>query len=653
MNFFEHQDRARRNTSRLVFLFSLAVAGIIVALYAASRIVLRYAAGTSTGPTMHEWWNPRDFAIIAVCGILFIGLASLTKMQTLRGGGSAVAEMLGGRRVQPFTEDPAEKRLLNVVEEMAIASGIPVPAVYVLENEEGINAFAAGHTPSDAAVAVTRGTLRHLKRDELQGVIGHEFSHILNGDMRLNVRLIGILFGIFALSILGRILLRIGGGARRGGSRRGTPVAAIAGLLLVLIGYIGTIAGRLIQAAVSREREHLADSSSVQFTRDPSGLAGALKKIGGLAEGSRIRSPNAEQASHLFFSPGRGIGFLTAAFATHPPLVERIRKLEPSFDGVFPRVEEESSTEHEERPAKRARGLEDLLGPVILGGGLAVEPGKIRDRVGNPNANDPALGAALLGLIPEEIRSRASTPEGAARSILALLLDSTDDAREKQIEILRKDLSSGEIESIVRTHEKLRGLDPRARLPLVDLAAPALRDLLPLEREKLLVRIDALVNTDARITLFEFALRQVVAHRLLRAARPVDRIRFRSFGPVLKDVGVLLGALARAGSGGDEDAARSAFASGVARIEDLAKTSFPFRPEEPADFAALEKALDRLAEASFAVREKTVDAALHVALADRSVTIEEAELVRAFSSSLDCPIPPFSPESFRAEAPSR
>ncbi len=628
-----------------MFLFSLAVAGIIVALYAASRIVLRYAAGTSTGPFMHEWWNPRDFAIIAVCGILFIGLASLTKMQALRGGGSAVAEMLGGRRVSSTTEDPAEKRFLNVVEEMAIASGVPVPAVYLLENEEGINAFAAGHTPNDAAVAVTRGALRHLKRDELQGVIGHEFSHILNGDMRLNVRLIGILFGIFALGILGRILLRVGGGPRRGGSKRGAPVVAIAGLLLLLIGYIGTIVGRLIQAAVSREREHLADSSSVQFTRNPSGLAGALKKIGGLTDGSRIRSPHAEQASHLFFSPGRGMGFLTAAFATHPPLVERIRKLDSSFDGVFPPVEEEPAIGREERPAKRARGLEDLLGPVILGGALAVEPKKILDRVGDPNVNDPALGAALLGLIPEEIRSRAATPEGAARAILALLFDSTDDAREKQIEILEKDLPRGEVDSIVRMHEELRGLDPRARLPLVDLAAPALRDLEPIERQKLLVRLDALVNADAGVTLFEFALRQVIAHRLLRASRPVDRIRFRSFGPVLKDVGVLLGALARAGSGGDADAARAAFASGVSRIEDLAKTSLPFRPEEPTDFAALEKALDRLAEASFAVREKTVDAAVHVALADRAVTIEEAELIRAFSASLDCPIPPFPPES--------
>ncbi|MFH1679920.1 MAG: M48 family metallopeptidase [Candidatus Eisenbacteria bacterium] len=651
MNFFEHQDQARRSTTRLVVLFSLAVAGIIVALYLASRIVLRYSFASSTGPYVHRWWDPQAFVIVAVAGVLFIGLASLLKAQTLRKGGSAVAEMLGGRRVLPFTEDLAEKRLLNVVEEMAIASGVPVPAVYLLENEEGINAFAAGHTPNDAAVAVTRGMLRHLRRAELQGVIGHEFSHILNGDMRLNIRLIGILFGIFAIGIIGRILLRVGGGSRRGGSKKGAPVIAIAGILLVLIGYIGTFVGRLIQAAVSRQREHLADSSSVQFTRNPSGLAGALKKIGALSEGSRIRSPKAEQASHLFFSTGVRIGFLSGALATHPPLVERVRRLDPSFDGVFPAIEAAAPVERAEPPPKAARGLEDLLGPVILGGSVAVEPATIRERVGNPDENDPRVGAALLALIPQAVRSKAAAPEGAVALISALFLDPSDEERAKQLALLGKVLSSGEIETIGAAREELRGLDPRARLPLADLAAPALRDLEPVEREKLLMRIDALVDADATVSLFEFTLRQVVARRLLRAARPVDRIRFRSLGPLLGDVSVLLGAIAREGSGGDAAAARSAFESGASRIGDLGRASLPFRPEEKTDFPAVGKALERLAEASFPVREKVVEAVAHSALADQVVTLEEAELVRAVSTSLDCPIPPFPPGSIPAERP--
>ncbi|RPJ46270.1 MAG: peptidase M48, partial [Candidatus Latescibacterota bacterium] len=267
MNFFEHQDRARRNTTALVFLFSLAVAGIVVALYAASRIVIRYAMVDSTGPYRFAWWDPKAFAIVAIGGILFIGIASLAKAGTLARGGGAVAEMLGGRPVAPDTTDYAERRFLNVVEEMALASGVPVPRTYVLDREDGINAFAAGHTPNDAAVAVTRGTLNHLNRSELQGVVGHEFSHILNGDMRLNVRLIAILFGILALGIVGHILIRVGASSGRGSKRGGAAAVPIAGLLLILIGYIGTFVGRMIQAAVSRQREYLADSAAVQFTR--------------------------------------------------------------------------------------------------------------------------------------------------------------------------------------------------------------------------------------------------------------------------------------------------------------------------------------------------------------------------------------------------
>src|SRR6266480_2477874 len=268
------------------------------------------------------------FLITAFGTLGIIGAGSFFKTLSLARGGRAVAELLDGRLVNPNSTDAHERKLLNVVEEMSIASGVPVPQVYVMDGEAGINAFAAGHSASDAAISVTRGYMKMPSRDELQGVIGHEFSHILNGDMRVNLRLMGLVFGILCLTVIGRILIRTSG--------RKNPLPLL-GLALIIIGWAGVFFGRLIQAAVSRQREVLADASAVQFTRNPSGLAGALKKIGGLTDGSRINSPHAEEASHLFFANGLGNSF----FATHPPLVERIRALDPSFDGRFPRVIQE------------------------------------------------------------------------------------------------------------------------------------------------------------------------------------------------------------------------------------------------------------------------------------------------------------------------
>ena len=276
------------------------------------------------------------FLWVTLGTLAVILLGSLYKISELSSGGEGVALMLGGRAVDPQTTDLAERRLLNVVEEMALASGIPVPPVYIMDQERGINAFAAGHRPGDAVVAVSAGCLRFLTREELQGVMGHEFSHILNGDMRLNLRLVGVVYGILVLAIVGYYLMR---SAAYGGDRRDSPAAYafIIGLVLVVFGYLGVFLGNLIKAAVNRQREFLADASAVQFTRYPGGIAGALKKIGGLADGSRIREAHAHEVSHMFFGDAFAGSFFNL-LATHPPLAARIRALEPDFDGRFPAV---------------------------------------------------------------------------------------------------------------------------------------------------------------------------------------------------------------------------------------------------------------------------------------------------------------------------
>ena len=326
MDFFEHQDQARKHTKVLVVYFVIAVGCIIASVYIASLLIF-YGTGTEqeAGEPLRKLvlWNPQLFlyVVLGTLGVVIIG--SLYKTAALAKGGSAVAESLGGRLISPNTTHPAERKLRNVVEEMAIASGVPVPKIYVLDDEKGINAFAAGHAPGDAAIAVTRGCMTLLNRDELQGVIGHEFSHILNRDMRLNLRIMGVIFGIVCLAVIGRVLIYSRGGRDR------NPLMFL-GLALIVIGAIGVFFGRLIQAALSRQREFLADASSVQFTRNPAGLSGALQKIGGA--GSKLESAHAGEASHMFFGNGMGKPFL-GALATHPPLATRIRAIDPSWDG--------------------------------------------------------------------------------------------------------------------------------------------------------------------------------------------------------------------------------------------------------------------------------------------------------------------------------
>src|SRR5471032_3060906 len=368
---------------------------MIVAIYIASLLIF-------SGVQLHQHrfndeqpqfdlWNPQIFLAVALGTIAIILIGSSYKTMALAAGGSAVSEMMGGRLVKPNSTDPDERKLLNVVEEMAIASGVPVPQVYVMDDEDGINAFAAGHKPGDATVTVTRGCMKILSRDELQGVIVHEFSHILNGDMRLNLRLMGTIFGILCLAIIGRILLQT---ARGGGRSRGQNPLPILGLALLIIGYIGVFFGRLIQAAVSRQREFLADASSVQFTRNPNGITGALKKIGGLGEnGSRLAHAHSEEVSHMFFSNGISEAFI-GLLETHPPLPGRIRVFDPNFDGKFPYVRYDGLDQPPEEISKPKRApLPNLFGTVVGGAILASgddgKPPVIRSRHVLPNIGNP------------------------------------------------------------------------------------------------------------------------------------------------------------------------------------------------------------------------------------------------------------------------
>src|SRR6056297_1981581 len=317
MNFFEHQDRARKQTRVLVVAFMLAVLAIVMAMNLVMLGVFGRFQSAEQGWFSPGFWLANGQVVLwtSLATVLVVVLASAYRSAQLRGGGGQVARELGGVEVTGDSNDPLRRRLLNVVEEMAIASGVPVPQVFVLEHEPGINAFAAGWSPADAAVAVTRGTLETLNREELQGVIAHEFSHVFNGDMRLNIRLIGVLFGILALAVVGRRMLT-SMHLTRGGRNKNAGGIVLVALAVVVIGYVGLFFGRWIQAAVSRQREYLADASAVQFTRSPEGIAGALKKIGAATAGSRL-VVNTQEVGHMLFASSLS----SRLMATHPPLV--------------------------------------------------------------------------------------------------------------------------------------------------------------------------------------------------------------------------------------------------------------------------------------------------------------------------------------------
>lgn len=637
MDFFEKQDKARRNTSKLVVYFSLAVLLLIVTVYAVFVLVF----------SRNDLWNPLLLLWVSLGTLAVIGIGSLTKTLELRRGGSAVAEMLGGQLLNPNTTDPDERKLLNVVEEMALASGMQVPAVYLLRNERGINAFAAGHTTNDAAIGVTQGCIQLLNRDELQGVIAHEFSHILNGDMRLNVHLIGIIFGIMCLALIGRILLYV-----RGSSRDRNPLPLV-GLALILIGGIGVFFGRLIQAAVSRQREFLADSAAVQFTRNPDGLADALKKIGGLAQGSKLKSTHAAEAGHLFFGNGLTKPF-AGAFATHPPLTQRIKAIDPSFDGSYPAITmPEPAAAPGQRKAQAAGGAFPFPFPFPDGKrGAVAGLSNLTETVVAAQAVMPSAGAPTTVHLrrASEIRDSLSPrlndsvhdALGACATVYALLLSQDGSVRERQLDFVQQRLGAPMKAELLRLEPDVSALRADYRLPLMDLAVGALRELSPNQYFQFKQVVEGLVNMDGAVSLFEYTLQAVVLHHLEPEFEPPRKqvVQFYALKPLLPDVAVILSALAYVGHE-DAQGANAAFAQGATSITRTARSPIQILPQSQANLVEVDRAIKRLARAVPQIKKNILTACAQTVAADGKIESREAELLRAVAEMLDCPLPPF------------
>ncbi len=668
MDFFAQQDNARKQTRIMLVYFVVAVVATILLVYFLPVLGWNFTQsryGSAEVARELRLWHPELFVLVCSTTLLLVVCGALYKIAQLkRGGGEGVALMLGGRQIVPDTDDFFEKRLRNVVEEMAIAAGVPVPPVYVMEHEMGINAFAAGFSTSDSVVAVTYGTMTGLTREELQGVIAHEFSHILNNDMRMNINLMAIIHGLIVIGLLGRIILefsfRSSSHRRSRSSDSGQVVVFLiaAGIILWIVGSCGMFFASLIKASISRTRERLADASAVQFTRNPSGLANALKKIGGLAQGSRISNPNAEQASHMFF----GKGTKGSLFSTHPPIVQRIQWLEPTFDGTLPTVtlhdlraqlaRFEGAPAEKKQPKKKPDVVDLFTDPTKLAVTATVltatsapqfkpnNPEALIDSIGQPMQQHADAAKQLLDSIPERVKQYARDPHGARMLIYFLLLDSGETIRGKQMELIRNQAEPEVFQTLEAALPSIGTLPPELRLPIIDLSIPALRFLSPAQYVAFRQIVKQLILADEKVDIFEYALQRVLVRHLdptfngESKRRPVNYYAIRGLET---ETSVVLSTLARNGHDDPEKAAE-AFRDAAGRIA-APKTGFQFLEKSDCTWEALNAALDKFSESSFKVKKWLLGASLACLMYDHEITVSEVELFRAIADSLDCPVP--------------
>lgn len=683
-SFFEQQDLAKRNSRRLIWLFLLGVLAVIISLDLVVLFIYANGAADSGqqqfgGSGISSSEMPFDLiGVVSLTSLVtgsIIGLASLGKSASLSSGGSVIAEALGGRLLDPLDiRDPLEKRLLNVVEEMALASGLPVPPVYLMDQEEGINAFAAGFRPTDAVIGVTKGTLQSLNRDQLQGVIAHEFSHILNGDMRLNIRMIGLLYGLLFLGIMGRTILRVISdisyhSPRRSSSNKdekGNPLAIIylVAIALFVLGYVGYFFGRLIQAALSRQREFLADASAVQFTRNPDGIAGALKAIGGWANHSTIKSPESLETAHMFFGDAIKRLAVQSPFATHPPLDVRIKRLDPQWDGVYPNTEAilKNASNPEKNERKKPRNPLDIPGMPKIPGGSAIPPilagfsestvspapslsqsvEKSLSAAGQPNDEQFGYAKLFLEMLPDEVHDLTYHPLEASCLILWLLKPN-----EEQIKSFPQPYRSEYTRVAKLIPEILRNYP----VDLSKIVAPALRRLTSDQFSTLITLADQLIQADNRVNMSEWLVQRMLRNQLRRTQSPGRTSE--SSGQTMKTtsqaVSLIASALAWAGQTSDSDLSDSqksemanlAIQAGLSSLRNiLPAIPDSLIPKSAIDSNRLDAALARISNESAQIRLAILKAAAAVIESDQTITKREFDLIRVLADTMGCPLPP-------------
>jgi Zn-dependent protease with chaperone function/uncharacterized tellurite resistance protein B-like protein len=637
MDFFEQQHRARRHTWLMALMFLLAVAGIVVSINVVGGYIYLYATDRPLLPVAHALGAvPRPAYVVTTLVVLgVVAWGTLTRMYDLSGGGASLALMVGARRIKRDSQSPPDRKLLNIVEEMAIASGIAVPQVYVMDGEPAINAFAAGYSPNEAAVIVTQGTLENLSRDELQGVVAHEFSHILNGDMRLNVRLLGVIAGIVLIGSIGGFIMRIG---RGGSGTRGDIRVWLVGLVLWLLGSVGVVAGRLIKSAISRQREFLADASAVQFTRNPEGIGGALYKIGQI--GSAVGERHAEEISHMCISVPVSDFLDFDWFSTHPPLEERIEHVMGAGGARLLQEREKREPAPRAAPAAMAPGGAVLPEAMLAaaGGIAAAAQHELRTTreaviasVGRPSQGHVEYARRILEELPAELRSAAGNAEGGLALLAAMLLGEGE-VRARQLDTIRAQAGDAVAARADSFAGLMRPLGPRARMPLFDLALPSLKRMDQGARDGLRRMLKELAEADHKVTVGEFVLLTLCERHLGAPPKGAPPVKYRSVDAVAGEAGLLMSLLAHAGGAG-----MPAFNAGMKALG-LPGGVLCAPPE--LSIAAVESALYELKLLAPLKKPILIKACLEVVMADGRLTVAEGELMRAICAALDTPLPP-------------
>jgi Zn-dependent protease with chaperone function/uncharacterized tellurite resistance protein B-like protein len=653
MDFFGAQAQARRDSRLLSWAFAACVIAVVLVLGIMMLTVLRVvlAMGRNREPFEASLadWALRHPGLTLLTGLAlagFIGGASLWRMLQLRAGGGYVARSVGGVRVERSAQDPRRRQLHNVVEEMAIASGVPVPEVYVLEQEEGINAFAAGHTPANAAVAVTRGALNRLNREQLQGVIAHEFSHILNGDMRISIRLMGMIFGLMAVATTGRTLLRLARHADRAGA-----FAAVIGAVLAVVGYIGWLLARVLQAWISRRRESLADASAVQFTRNPEGLTQALVRVAAMGESRRYANSGMEQMTHMLFAHGA-----RSLFATHPPLLQRLQALDGSInaerlESLKRQVQKtwQSEPAREATPAAAAQdaGRADLVlqtergvpVPVPVAVAVPAAAALIAATAGDPAPRHLDQAVALRRALPPLLRASAEDPEAAQAILLSIVIYADHAVRDRRLEFVGERLGQAMAARVQQIAHISTALAPMQRLPAVLQLLPALRPLPPAGRLVLVDTLRELMRLDGGLSVFEYALEKLAVRALIAQQDPSPPHGRLTLTECEAELGIVFSVLARCGA--PEGAlARQSYEAGLA----------PLLPRHRPAYGTIDdwvplfdKSLDRLCDLRIAGKQLLIEGLVRTIAHDGMLSPAEAELLRAICAVLECPLPPVLP----------
>jgi Zn-dependent protease with chaperone function len=645
VDFFGAQARARQQSRLLGWGFSLSVLAVVLALDAVVLMGLRIknATGRNAEPfegSLVEWAlvHPGTLLLVSLLVGGFIGIASLTRILQLREGGGYVARSLGGVRVERSTPDPRRRQLHNVVEEMALASGVPVPEVYVLEKDDSINAFAAGHTPANAAVAVTRGALVNLNREQLQGVIAHEFSHILNGDMRLSIRLMGMVFGLMAVATAGRLLLRLAGSSGASRRERGVLPLAVMGMAIAVVGQIGFWAGRVLQAWISRKRECLADASAVQFTRNPDGLRDALVRIAAQDGSPDPAGTGKEEVAHLLFAPSS-----QRMLATHPPLLERVRELDPQvtperFNSMMRQAREQMRRQATVDPTPVA--TTSTAGAVQLAAiAVPVAAALIADTAGDPAPRHLEQAVAVRRALPSALHASAERPEHAQALLLSLVIFANPAAREQQLTCVREKLGDAMADEVQRVAVATANLEPMLRLPAVLQLIPALRALPAAERLRYVVVLKEVLRMDGTISAFEYALEKIAVRALVPREAARDPHGNLAIDDVAPSLGIVFAVLARQGARGDAQA-RQAYESGISMLLPMHRPAYSIIDDWVAPF---DQALEQLCRLRVAAKQLLIEALVRSIAHDEMLAPAEAELLRAICAVLECPLPPLLP----------